>query len=78
MCRGVDMDVQNCHDCQRSRRSRHATFGVLGPLPAPERPKDDISMDFVVGLLKCEGFDRIWVVVDQLSNMRHVIPSQKR
>jgi len=28
----------------------------------------------VVGLLVCEGFDALWVPVDQLSKMRHFIP----
>jgi hypothetical protein len=46
----VDQYVRNCHSCQRSRTLRHATFGVLRPLPVPEKPWEDISIDFVVGL----------------------------
>jgi len=74
MWKQVDKYVRNCHSCQRSRTSRHATFGVLRPLPVPEKPWEDISMDFVVGLPECEGFDAVWVVVDRLSKMRHFIP----
>ena len=40
----------------------------------PEKPWDDISTYFVVGLPECEGFDAILVVVDWLSKMRHFIP----
>jgi len=74
MRKQVDQFVQNCHYCQQSRNSRHSTFGVLRTLPVPEKAWEDISMDFVVGLLACEGFDVIWVVVDRLSKMRHFIP----
>jgi len=74
MRKQVDQYVRNCHSCQRSRTSRHATFGVLRPLPVPEKPWEDISMDFVVGLPECEGFDAVWVVVARLSKMRHFIP----
>ena len=70
----VDQYVRNCHSCQRSRTSSHATFGVLRPLSVPEIPWEDISMDFVVGLPQCEGFDAVWVVVDRLSKMQHFIP----
>jgi len=74
MRKQVDQYVRNCHSCQRSRSSRHSTFGVLRPLPVPEKPWEDISMDFVVGLPECEGFDAIWVVVDRHSKMHHFIP----
>jgi len=74
MRKQVDQFVWNCHNCQWSRIPRHSTFGVLRPLPVLEKPWEDISMDFVVGLPECEGFDAIWVVVDILSKMRHFIP----
>ena len=70
----VDQYVRNCERCQRSRTSRHATFGVLRPLSIPEKPWEDNSIDFVVGLPECEGFDAIWVVVHRLPKMRHFIP----
>jgi len=74
MRRQVDQYVRNCAECQRSRRSRHASFGVLRPLPVPEKPWEDISMDFVTELPEYEGYDAIWVVVDRLSKMRHFVP----
>jgi transposase InsO family protein len=49
-------------------------FGVRLPLSVLEKPWEDISMDFVVRLPECEGFDPVWVVVDRLSKMRHFIP----
>ena len=74
MRKQVDQYVWNCHNCQRSRTSRHAMFGVHRPLSVPEKPWEVISMDFVVGLPECEGFDAVWVVVDRLSKMRHFVP----
>jgi hypothetical protein len=49
-------------------------FRVLRSLPGPDKPWEDISMDCVKWLPECEGFDAIWVVVDRLSKMRHLIP----
>jgi len=74
MRKDVDRYVWNSHDCQWSLSSRHSTFGVLRPLPVLDKPWEHISMDFVVGLPECKGFDMIWVVVDQLWKMRHSVP----
>ena len=59
MYKDVNQYVRNCHDCHRVRSSPHATFVVLRPLPVPEKPWGDISMDLVVGLPECKGFDAI-------------------
>jgi hypothetical protein len=74
MRKQVDQYVRSCAECQKSRTSRNASFGVLRPLLVPEKPWEDISMDFVTGLPECEGYDAIWVVVDRLSKMRHFVP----
>ena len=74
MRKQVDQYICNCHSRERSQSSRYSTSGVLQPLPVPDKPWEDISMDSVVGLPECEGFDEIWVVVDRLSKMRHFIP----
>lgn len=76
MRRQVDMNVRKGHRCQRAKTLRHATFGVLRALLLPARPSGDISMDLVVGLPECQGFDAVWVVVDRFSKIRYCIPCQ--
>jgi hypothetical protein len=48
---------------------------MLSLRPVPIKPREEISIDFVVGLPLCDGFDAIWVVIDRLLKMRHFIPS---
>ena len=44
----------------------------------PEQPWTNISMEFVLGLLKSQnGMDNIFVVVDKFSKMTHFITCSK-
>ncbi|ERF73970.1 hypothetical protein EPUS_09420 [Endocarpon pusillum Z07020] len=66
--------LRNCHVCRRTKPVHQLPAGLLQPLPIPERPWQDISMDFVTGLPTSEGYNAILVVVDQLSKERYYIP----
>ena len=65
--------LRNCHMCKQAKASRDAYNGLLQPLPIPERPWVDLTIDFVVGLPKSQGYDVILMVVDRLSKERHYI-----
>jgi len=43
----------------------------------PDRPWQDESMDFVLGLSKTEKYDSIFVVVNHFSKMTHFLPCSK-
>ena len=70
----VEEYVRSCDSCQQNKATRHKKYGLLDPLDIPNRPWDDISMDFIVGLPESSGHMKIWVVVDRFSKMAHFIP----
>ena len=68
---------RNCQTCNRAKTKHQAPAGLLQPLPPPDRPWKEVSMDFVTGLPKSkEGFNAVFNVVCRLTKMRHYIPCQ--
>jgi hypothetical protein len=70
----VEDFVHQCQVCQQSKHEHIKPAGKLQPLPIPDEPWQDISMDFVDGLPKSDGYDSIMVVVDRLTKFAHFIP----
>lgn len=75
MERLVRQYCRNCQDCLRAKPVLRAPAGLLQPLPIPEMPWMDISVDFVVFLPPTKRKNNaMMVVVDRLSKERHYIP----
>ena len=74
MKQDVNRYIRNCHVCRRAKAPRDRYNGTLKPLPVPERPWTDITMDFVTGLPECELKNTILMVVDRLAKERVYIP----
>ncbi|TPX47565.1 hypothetical protein SeLEV6574_g02595, partial [Synchytrium endobioticum] len=68
--------IHRCHTCQINKIPKHHPYGLLNPLPVPDRRWSDISMDFIVGMpiASQNKYDSILVVVDRLTKMSHFMP----
>lgn len=78
--KNVDDMVNRCLACQRMKPRTHKPYGKLAPLPAPSRPWEEISLDFVTGLPLSENLsgkycDAILVVVDRFTKYALYIPT---
>jgi len=71
---------KHCQQCivYKMAKSKVMPHGLYTPLPVPDFPWIDISMNFVLGLFRTKnGKDSIFVVVDKFSKMSHFIPCKK-
>ena len=67
MKQDVKKYCEQCLTCQKNKSLALSHAGPLTPLGIPNSVWSDISMDFIEGLPKSNGFEVILVVVDQFS-----------
>ena len=69
----VNKYVEKCMVCIKVK-GEISNVGLYQPLPIPNMPWDYVSMDFIVGFPRTnQGYDSIYVVVDQFIIMGHCI-----
>lgn len=69
--------VGSCDPCSRAKATHHAPAGLLRPLPVPDAPWCDISVDCITDLPASHGKTALLVVVDRFSKQAHFIPTVK-
>lgn len=68
-----NLDPIKCDD-KNGKTVRPAPFGTPRPLRMPEKACANISVHFITGLPWSNEFDVVYIVVDQLTKMSHLIP----
>jgi len=61
--------VEECLVFQQNKVETGKTPGLLQPLYIPSQCWEEVSMDFIMGLLKSKGKSVIMVVVDKLTSI---------
>jgi hypothetical protein len=75
MSKDIKKFCDSCGRCQTTKASTTRPMGLLHSLPIPTRPWSSIAMDFVGPFPKSKGFDFLMVILDRLSSMVHLIPT---
>lgn len=65
--------VLACSVCTRNKSEQKKPWGLLQPLPVPDRPWQMLALDFVVDLPSSQGSTAILVVVDRFTKMAHFV-----
>ena len=75
MKRDIAQFVVECDVCRRIKARHQRPAGTLQPMSIPEWKWDKIGMGFITGFTKTQkGNDDIFVVIDRLSKVAHVLP----
>lgn len=75
VAKDVEEYVRSCPACQLHKSRNQKPAGLLQPLPVPDYPWQQLTLDIMGPLPKTKnGFDAVVVFVDRLSKMVHPVP----
>ena len=77
MEQNVEFYVNTCDVCQLDKTEKCKAVGLLQPLPILEGPWESLSMDFIIGFPKVDGFTSNMVIVDRFSMYATFAPMPK-
>ena len=77
MEQNVEFYVNTCDVCQLDKTEKRKRAGLLQPLSIPKGPWENLSMNFILGLPKVDGFTSIMVIVDRFSKYAMFVPMPK-
>ena len=66
--------VYSCPSCQINKSPRHSPYGMLKPIPIPDKPFEVVTMDLITDLPTSNGYNAIYVIVDKLTKFAFFIP----
>nr|GFA99517.1 putative reverse transcriptase domain-containing protein [Tanacetum cinerariifolium] len=70
--------VSQCLTCAKVKAEHLKPSGLLQQLEIPQWKWENVTMDFVTGLLRTpSGYDSIWVIVDRLTKSAYFLPKKK-
>jgi hypothetical protein len=83
MTRDIKKYVATYDICQRIHVPRHRPYGELHPLSIPERPNQDLSIDFITDLLSykkrenIQVHDNVLIIINRYSKLAKYIITRK-
>jgi len=75
MARYIKNYVKGCFTCAQNKHNNQKPTGTMQPLPPPLGPWEWTQSDHITGLPWSQGHDAIYVVMDRLTKMTHLIPT---
>lgn len=70
----VQQFIEGCAVCTQAKPEHVKYPGLLKPLDVPDAAWQVVTLDFVEGLPKSDGYNSVLVVVDKLTKYAHFLP----
>jgi len=74
MLKDIKKFVYSCIICKQIKHPRHAPYGMLQPIPIPDKPFEVVTMDLITNLPESQKFNAIFVIVCKLTKYAFFIP----